>query len=156
MEHRLVEQPSPGDAPPVIEDGLTGHSEDRRRAWLVRNDDELRLVNRDRLEVLGERAAISLVEGTDFERSFLLIVQVVLPSRDLALRLDRVVEEDGGGAVHAYLTSGTRGEGGGGGAGEVELATLFVRCRREGTESVDRALVTYDGPGPAGTFETGN
>lgn len=151
---RLLEQPSPGDGVPVVANGLTANSERRRLAWLVRSEDDATVLDADRLRELGAADAASLVTETDFSSSFVLIVQLLLPSRDLTLQLDGVrLEEDGETTVLADVSAGGPGTHVGGGGGELELATLFVRCVPDQSRSVDRAVVTYEGPGPSGSFE---
>lgn len=74
---------------------------------------------------------------------------MVLPSRDLTLRLDRGVAR--GGTVTVEVAAEFPDTGGG--AGETELATLFVRCSRNGVSTIETVRVGYEGPGPEGSFE---
>ncbi|GAB3687582.1 hypothetical protein GCM10028857_20810 [Salinarchaeum chitinilyticum] len=146
----LVEQQSTsGEDTPLVAGGLTGHGEARRRAILFDSEDDLEALNRERLRAIDGERAVTVAETTDFSSSFLVVVQVVLPSIGLTLRLDRAVAH--GEAVILDLTAGS--SDGGGGASAEELATLFVRCSQDGISTIDTVDVEYEGPGPEGSFE---
>lgn len=146
----LVEQHSySGEDNPLVAGGLTSHEEASRRAILFDSVDDLEALNHERLQAIDGERAVTVAEKTDFSKSFLVVVQVVLPSIGLTLRLDRAVAH--GEAVTLNLVSGT--SDGGGGASAEELATLFVRCSRDGISTVKRVDVEYEGPGPGGAFE---
>lgn len=145
----LVEQPSGEDGDPIVTDGLTIHDEAKRRAWAFNSPDDLENVNRERLRAIGESRAVTVAEKTDFSSAILVVVQVVLPSRDLTLRLDRAVARGGTVTVEVAADSPDNS----GGAAETELATLFVRCSRDGVSTIETVRVEYKGPGPEGSFE---
>lgn len=146
----LVEQHSYGSGNnPVVAGGLTGHEEATRRAFVFDSSDDLENLNREQLRTIGGEHAISVAENTNFSISFLVVVQMVLPSIGLTLRLDRAVAH--GEDVTLRLVAGS--SDGGGGASAEELATLFVRCSQESISMIESVEVEYEGPGPEGTFE---
>lgn len=145
----LVEQPSADPDNSVITDGLTRHDEERRRAWMFNSSDDLESLNWEQLREIDGSSAATVVEETDFSNAFLVVVQLVLPSRDLTLRLNRVLSR--GGTITIEVAANFPNNSGG--AGETELATLFVRCSRDNVSTIKTVRVKYEGSGPEGSFE---
>lgn len=147
----LVEQPSHGGGgDPALAGGLKSHEEATRRAWVFDSSDDLKKLNRERLRAIGESHVITVADNTNFSSSFLVVVQAVLPSTGLKLRLDRAVAQ--GKAVIVEVSSRSP-NGGAGGNAEVELATLFVRCSRDSISAVDTVRVRYENTISEGTIE---